>query len=259
MEKTPTKIVLILEYDGTNYIGFQAQANKLRRPTIQSELENAIFRLTGEELRVVAASRTDTGVHAKGQVVSFRTHSSLPPWKFLRGLNHYMPEDIAVKSAHRMDDSFNVRNDAVSREYSYFILNRKTRLALNRHFAYQVAESLDVPLMDVAAGMLIGEHDFASFTGSLGSRLKTVKIVSHSGIEHKNDTVIFNMTANSFLPHQIRNTVGALLQVGSGKMNIDSFYDMIKSKEPGSAGPKVPAYGLFLIRVNYSRPFGEEN
>jgi len=115
-----TKIVLIMEYDGTHYHGFQLQGDF---PTIQGETEAALWKLTGERLRVMAASRTDAGVHAKGQVVSFRTKSPLPLPAFVNGLNYYLPKDIAVKSAHRVDDSFNVRRDAISREYNYYILN----------------------------------------------------------------------------------------------------------------------------------------
>jgi tRNA pseudouridine38-40 synthase len=259
VENSLTKIVLIVEYDGTDYYGFQLQANRPDRPTIQSEMEKAICQLTREALRVLAASRTDTGVHAKEQVVSFRTHSSLTLQKFVSGLNHYLPDDIAVKSAYRLADSFNVRSDAISREYRYNILNRASRPAIKRRFAYHVPQPLDVAAMEQASQMLVGEHDFASFTGNIGPRLKTVRRVSHSEVKRKNDMVIFDMTANSFLPHQIRNTVGALIQVGLGNMKVGDFYAMMEMKEPASAGPRVPARGLFLMKVNYSRPFGEEN
>ncbi len=259
MEKVPTKIVLILEYDGTNYYGFQLQANRPDQPTIQSELEKAIYQLTGEALRVLAASRTDTGVHAREQVVSFRTNSALPVQTYFSGLNHYLPNDIAIRAAHRAADSFNVRSDAISREYRYYIINRAARPAIERRFAYHIPQPLDTVTMRKASRMLVGEHDFAAFTGTLGNRIKTIRYVSHSEVERKGDTVIFDITANSFLPHQIRNTVGALIQVGLGKMNVQDFYVMMEAKKPASAGPRVPAHGLFLMKINYSRPFGEEN
>ena len=259
METNPTKIVLILEYDGTNYYGFQLQANKPEQPTIQSELEKAIFYLTGEELRVLAASRTDTGVHAKGQVVSFRTHSSILPSTFVNGLNHYLPEDIAVRGAYKVTNTFNVRHDALNREYCYYIFNSNIRSPLKRHFAYQVERHLNAEVMNQASQALIGEHDFASFTINMSNRVNTVRKVSHSEVKRTNEMITFNMTSNSFLPHQIRNTIGSLIQVGSGKMNVDAFYDMIKTKKPGLAGPRAPAQGLFLIRINYTKPFGEEN
>lgn len=259
MESTPTKIALIVEYDGTNYYGFQLQAKHPDQPTIQSELEKAIFRLTQEESRVLAASRTDTGVHAKGQVVSFKSKSVLSTKNFVTGLNHFLPEDIAVREAYRVPDSFNVRTQAVGREYRYYILNRKTRSPLRNRFSYLVTQELDIPAMDEASRTLIGEHDLASFTGNLGNRTKTVRFVSCSSVEQSNEMVLFNMTASSFLPHQIRNTVGALIQVGIGKMTVSGFYDMINAKKPGLAGPRVPSRGLFLMRVIYSGSFGEKN
>ncbi len=259
MENGLTKIVLIMEYDGTDYYGFQLQANRPEQPTIQSELEKAIYRLTGEALRVLAASRTDTGVHAEAQVVSFRTHSILPPATFVSGLNHYLPVDIAIKAAYQVADSFNVRSNAISREYRYYILNRAVRTAINRRFAYHVPQPLDDMAMDRASRMLVGEHDFASFTGTIGSRIKTVRRVSRAAVERDGDMVVYEMTANSYLPHQIRNTVGALVQVGTGKMGIEDFHTMMEAKKPALAGPRAPAHGLFLMKVNYARPFGEEN
>jgi len=252
-----TKIVLIIEYDGTNYFGFQLQARRPDQPTIQLEIEKAINRLTGESLRVIAASRTDTGVHAKGQVISFRTKSDLPLRNYITGINHFLPEDIAVSGAYKVERTFNVRSNAVSREYSYYIINRPVRSAIKRRYAYLVPQSLNVNKMNEASRILLGDHDFASFTGNLGGRLKTTRRVSRSEVERKDEMIVFHMTANSFLPHQIRNTVGALVQVGLDKMNVSDFYVMMEAKKPGMAGPRVPANGLFLMRVNYSRPFGE--
>jgi len=254
MTKT-AKIVLTLEYDGTRYHGFQWQAGL---PSIQGELEKAIKRLTGERRRVIAASRTDAGVHAKGQVVSFRTESSLPTNTFISGLNYYLPRDIAVKSAYRVSDSFNVRRDAISREYSYYILNSPTRSPMREAFSYLVASPLDIEAINQAAQALIGEHDFASFASGNGARIKsTVRRVFKAQLERNGEMVIFNMAANSFLPHQVRNTVGCLIRVGLGKMSIDEFRSIIKRRKPGMAGPTVPACGLCLTRINYPSPLGE--
>lgn len=125
-------MVLIMEYDGTQYHGFQLQAGS---PTIQGEMEEAVWKLTGERARVISASRTDAGVHAKGQVASFRTESQLSPQTFVKGLNYYLPKDIAVKAAYKVKDSFNVMRDAISREYYYYILNSTTRSPLKRDFS----------------------------------------------------------------------------------------------------------------------------
>jgi len=245
-----------MEYDGARYHGFQLQANSV---TIQGETEKAIGKLTGERCRVIAASRTDAGVHAKGQTVSFRTGSHLPLRAFINGLNHYLPSDIAVKAAHKVEDSFDVRRNALSREYSYYILNSSTRSPIRQGFSHLVARRLDIEAMNQACQALIGEHDFASFVTCMEARIKsTVRNVSQAKVERDGELATFNMVANSFLPHQVRNTVGALIRVGLGKMSIDEFHGIIEARKLGLAGPTAPACGLCLMRVNYPRPFGEE-
>ena len=249
------KVVLIMEYDGTHYHGFQLQAGL---STIQGETEKALLKLTGGRTRVMAASRTDAGVHAKGQVVSFRTSSSLPPRTFINGLNYYLPRDIAVKAAYRVGDSFNVRRSALSREYSYYILNSLTRSPIRDGFSYLVASPLDIEAMNRVCQALIGEHDFASFATCIGAGLrKTVLRVYRAEVERDGEQVIFSIEAKSFLPHQVRNTVGALIRVGLGRVSVDEFHSMTEAKKPGLAGPTAPAHGLCLMRINYPRPFGE--
>ena len=245
-----------MEYNGTHYHGFQLQA---KLPTIQGELERALWKLTGERHRVMAASRTDTGVHARGQVVSFRTESPLPPQTFTDGLNYYLSRDIAVKAAYRVDNSFNVRRDALSREYNYYILNSPTRSPIWEGFSYLVPGHLNIETMNRACQALIDEHDFASFVTCMGKETKsTVRRVYSTQIERTGELAIFNIVANSFLTHQVRNTVGALIRVGSEKMTVDEFHCIIKAKKPGQAGPTAPACGLFLMRVNYPSPFEGE-
>ncbi len=253
---TTTKIVLILEYEGTRYYGFQLQASL---PTVQEEIERALWKLTGERTRVIAASRTDAGVHARGQVVSFRARSSHSLQTFINGLNYYLPRDIAVKAAHRVRDSFSVRHHAVSREYNYYILNSLMRSPLREGFSYLVSGHLDIEAMNLACQALIGEHDFASFTSGIGDGMKsTVRRVYRAEVRKDRELVTFNMVANSFLPHQIRNTVGSLIKIGLGKRSVDEFYGIMEAKKPGLAGPTVPASGLYLTQVNYPHPFEEE-
>ena len=255
MLTTTNKIALIIEYNGRNYHGSQLQAGL---PTIQGEMEKALRRLTGEESRVMTASRTDAGVHAKGQVVSFRTNSLLPAQTFIKGLNYYLPRDIAVKAAYRVEDSFNVRRSAVSREYNYYILNSLTRSPMREGFSYLVAGQLALEAMNRACQALIGEHDFASFTTGVGVDIKnTVRSVYKAEMEEKGELAIFNIVANSFLPHQVRNTVGTLIRLGLGKMTLDEFYSIIGAKRLGLAGPVAPAYGLCLMRVSYPYPLEE--
>lgn len=251
-----TRVVLILEYDGTRYHGFQWQANL---PTVQEEIEKALRKLTGEKTRVKAASRTDAGVHARGQVVSFGTVSSHPLGTFVSGLNYYLPGDIAVKVAYKVGDSFNARHQAVSREYDYYILNSPVRSPLRDGFSYRVAGQLDTELMNQACRVLTGEHDFASFISGIGAEVKsTVRRVYRAEMKKAGEMAVFNMVANSFLPHQVRNTVGALIRVGLSKMSVTEFVNVMEAEKPGQAGPAAPACGLFLTRVNYPRPFSEE-
>ena len=243
------KLRLVLEYQGTNYQGFQLQK---RAPTIQGELEKALYKLTQEKIRVTAASRTDSGVHARGQVVTFGTKSELGADTFINGLNYYLPADIAVREARWVSEDFNPRRDARSREYQYSILNRATRSPMVKDYSYLVRGDLDTGAMNEAGAKLIGEHDFASFASQLGAQIKsTVRTVHRAEIVREGDMVIFHMTAGSFLPHQVRNTVGTLIRVGQGKMTLEEFCSIMGLAKPGLAGPTVPASGLCLVRVNY--------
>ena len=248
-----TRMVLLVEYDGSSYCGSQLQ---LKMPTIQGELEKALARLTGEKIRVFTASRTDSGVHARGQVVSFRTSSTLSPQTFIDGLNHYLPPDIAVKAAHRVNDSFDVRRHALSREYSYYILNGATRSPLRQGFCHLVSARLDISAMNQASKALIGKHDFASFATRAGAEIKsTIRRVYQAEVKKDGELIVFKITANSFLPHQVRNTIGALIKVGLGKMTAKEFHSIIEEGMPGLAGATAPAHGLCLIKINYSSDF----
>lgn len=245
------KIALIIEYDGTEYCGFQFQP---LLPTVQGEIEEAVLALTGEKVRVKAASRTDSGVHAKGQVVVFSTSSSMSTESVVRGLNHYLPEDIAVRSAYCVADDFDVRRNAVSREYRYQILNRPTRSPLWRRWAHTVTGRLDVQAMGHACQSLVGEHDFAAFTWPEAGK-STVRRVLRAEVARKGDMVTFDVEASSFLPHQVRNTVGPLIRVGLGRMGAESFHELVASAEAGAAWPAAPACGLCLMEVKYPTPW----
>jgi len=242
------KISLIVEYEGTRYHGFQIQA---RVPTIQGELERALMIVTGEEIRTSYAGRTDQGVHAKGQVVAFRTDSPLPPETLARALNHYLPEDIAISGAFVVNDDFDPRRDALSREYCYYIWNRATPSPLLRRSAHFVPRPLEIATMNEACQAILGTHDFAPFASSLNGRKNTVRSVYRATVVREDDLVSCYMVANSFLPHQVRRTIGALVKVGLGKSNVAAFYDILRSKKPAIAGPTLPPHGLYLLKVNY--------
>jgi len=248
-----SKFVLLIEYDGTRYYGFQWQVGL---PTIQNELEEAIRRFCGQSSRVMAASRTDTGVHAKGQVVSFWAKSTIDTMSMVRALNYYLPEDIAVKAAYRATDDFNVRRDALSREYRYYISGGNTRSPFSRRFALFMHKMPDIQVMNEACQLIKGEHDFASFASSLEGNKNTVRNVYEAGVERKGDFIVFRIIANSFLPHQVRSTVGLLVRLGLGKRGIEYFRDIMEARSLGSAGPVSPACGLCLKKVNYPKPLG---
>jgi tRNA pseudouridine38-40 synthase len=251
---TGRRLVLILEYNGAGYHGSQYQANA---PTVQGEIEKALQRLTGDKIRVKMASRTDAGVHATGQVASFRTDSALPLHAYIDGLNHYLPADIAVKEAKRAEDNFDVRRRATRRTYKYYLLNSATRSPVRQGFACRVTGELDISAMQQACRALVGRHDFASFVSSAETARtkRTVRDVFKAEITQDGDMIVLEMVANSFLPHQIRNTVGSLIRVGQGRMTADEFGAMLAAKTPGLAGPTAPADGLCLVRVDYPGPF----
>jgi tRNA pseudouridine38-40 synthase len=252
---TGSRIVLIVEYDGTDYHGSQYQANA---PTIQGEIEKALFKLTEKKTRIKAASRTDAGVHARGQVVSFDTDKALPLSTYIDGLNHFLPDAVAVKEAFAADESFDVRRDAVSREYRYSIFKSPTRSPLQRRFACRMDGDLDITAMNKACQALIGQHDLSSFVSSAetAKKKRTVRNIFQASVTQEDAMVQMDIVADSFLPHQVRNMMGSLIKVGQGRMTVDEFYTMIESRTPGMAGPTAPAEGLCLVRVNYPGPPG---
>ena len=198
------KIVLVVEYEGARYHGSQLQSSV---PTVQGEIERALSRLTGEKIRIACASRTDAGVHARGQVVGFDTESSLPVDTFVPALNHYLPQDIVVRKAFAVSDDFDVRRSACSREYCYRLQNSPTPSPLLRRSACFVPKLLHVAAMNEACKALIGTHDFAPFASSLNGRKNTVRTVYRAEVTREDELVNFHMVANSFLPHQVRNTI----------------------------------------------------
>lgn len=243
-----SNFALILEYDGERYYGFQWQD---RQRTIQACIEEAIFRVTGEKLRILAASRTDTGVHARFQVVNFRSKTNLSVKTLVKALNFYLPADIAVKSVEKVDPDFNVQKDALSREYEYRILNSPVRFPLLAKYAHHVPYKLDILKMNRACSLLIGEHDFKSFAASSARVKNTIRNVYQAEFTKQGPIIVFFIKANSFLTHQVRNTVGVMLRIGSGKMDIEELKQIMAKKQYGAAGPSVTPRGLCLTRVNY--------
>ena len=243
------KLALILEYDGTGYGGFQLQRNAR---TIQGEVEAALDRLLGSPVRIKGASRTDAGVHANGQVVAFPTGSALTPNTFTKALNYHLPSSIVVLSTHEVPVSFDPRRGALSRVYRYIILNRKEPSPLEMGRAYYFNRELDIVAMAEESHALVGNHDLAAFTSpALAGKKSTIRTVYRAEVVRVEDKVFFDIEAESFLPQQIRRTVGALLQVGLGKLGANDIHRMLEDRTPGAAGPVVPPWGLYLTKVKY--------
>lgn len=240
------RIAVLLEYDGSRYGGSQRQKNA---PSIQAELESALEKLTEQPTPAAFAGRTDAGVHARGQVAAFTTASMHDTGVFVRGLNAWLPQDIAVRRAVEVDEAFDPRRHATGRTYRYLIYNERERSPLWRERAWHVAEPLDVEAMQRAAALLIGEHDFAAFTGREGR--PTVRCMRRAQIEREPPLVTAELEANAFLRHQVRRTMGALVQVGTGKLAVDAFGELVARAEPGSVTETAPPQGLYLVRVTY--------
>lgn len=247
--ETRRRIALLLEYDGTAYRGSQYQENG---PSIQAELEAAINNLTAERVRAAFAGRTDAGVHALGQVAAFDTASRLAPAEFVRGLNHFLPEDIAVVDAAGVPEAFNPRRDARSRLYRYRIINRPERSPLERNRAWHVPKPLDVAAMAQAARLLEGTHDFAAFAGPYEG--STVRTLRRCDVTASGQHVVIEAEAQAFLPHQVRRLAGPLVDVGLGRAGAAAVRRWLEEAKPSSAGPAAPAHGLYLVRVEYDGP-----
>lgn len=243
------RIALLLEYDGARYGGSQIQKNA---PTVQKELEEALNKLTGERHRVAFAGRTDAGVHACGQVASFLTPARHDTAVFLRGLNHWLPEDIAVKRALEVPLEFDPRRQARRRLYRYLVYNGTVPSPLLRGRAWHVAEALDLASMARAAACLVGKRDFASFAAKPPRpQAGTVRTIYRAEVRRKGGLLVFDVEADAFLPHQVRRTVGALVETGLGRQTPQQFEELLRRPETGAAGPAAPPYGLYLVRVTY--------
>ncbi len=242
------RLALIIEYEGTRYHGFQAQANA---PSIQGELEKAIEKLTGEKARVKGAGRTDAGVHALGQVVAFDTQTNYTIDTFVNALKFYLPDDIAVREAYGVRDSFDPRREALCREYQYTILNSPTPSPLLRRFACHIKEPLDTKVMQEASRHLEGEHDFSAFSSLLPAEKSPRRRVYKAQVRREGNKVLCDIAGNAFLPHQVRRMAGALVKIGLGKMDVKEFQDMLHWGKKVTGPLALPANGLCLIGVYY--------
>ncbi len=240
---------LLLEYDGSRYHGWQRQKGDL---SIQQVIEEALQRLTGEQVALIGSGRTDAGVHALGQVASFRTTSAIPLKAFHEGLNSMLPYDIAVLEAREAPPEFHARKSALSKTYEYRILNRPSRSPLHHHYGWWLAHRLDPEGMIAAAAALPGEHDFSAFRASgSGNRNPVRRIFTARWQTHPGGWLRFTITGNGFLRGMVRSLVGTMVEVGKGKAEPALLAELLKSGERRLAGPTAPAQGLYLVAVVY--------
>jgi tRNA pseudouridine38-40 synthase len=242
-------VKLVLEYDGTRYVGWQVQPNG---PSVQAELERALSTLHHEPVRVTGAGRTDSGVHALGQVASFAVERPLPLTAYVLGINALLPDDVAVRHAEVREGPFDARRDARGKRYRYRVENAPTRAPLTRLRAWQVFRPLDVAAMRAASAPLLGRHDFGAFQAAdceaqhAVRELRRLDVLGESG-----GRIEVVAEATAFLKHMVRNVVGTLVEVGLGARDSASMPGLLASRDRKRAGRTAPPQGLVLERVFY--------
>ena len=241
-------IKLTLEYEGTAYAGWQRQPN---RPTIQEQVELALFQITQENIPVVAAGRTDAGVHALGQVASFHSEKLLAPSKWAHALNRYLPKDIAVLKSEEVETSFHARYSAIGKRYEYHIRLHACRSALERNRAWHLRSALDLGLMQQTIPYLLGTHDYSSFEGPRSDTKTRICSISHMAIHQQESLLIMQIEADRFLKQMVRAIVGTLVEVGRKRRHPHELPSIIQARDRRTAGETAPPQGLYLVEVLY--------
>ena len=242
------RIRLTVAYDGTNYCGWQIQPNGI---TIEEVLNKAICKLTGEEIQVTGASRTDSGVHARGNIAVFDTESRIPAERFSYALNQRLPKDIVVVKSDEVDLNWHPRYQDTLKTYEYHIINTKVPIPTERLYNYFVSFDLDVGQMRRGAAYLEGEHDYKSFCGNPKMKKSTIRIVDKIEVRRSKGYIYFTFHGTGFLQNMVRILVGTLLEVGKGKIPPEQVKEILEAKDRQQAGPTAPAEGLCLIKVDY--------
>ena len=246
-------IKLTIEYDGTNYCGWQVQPNGV---TVQEVMETALARMLGGPARLTSSGRTDAGVHARGMVACFTTEKGLPLQAFREGLNTLLPPDIAVRAAEEAPLSFNPRADALGKHYRYTILLDRLRAPLSRTFAWRLGGGLDLAAMRAACGAFVGEHDFAAFRASNCAAKTTVRTIRSFDVVEDGPLVRLDVRGSGFLKHMVRIMTGTLVEVGQGKRPPEDVGRLLAEGDRRVAGMTAPPHGLCLIKVFYGKEWG---
>ena len=242
------RIRIFVAYDGTNYCGWQIQPNGI---TIEEKLNKALNRLTGEDIRVIGASRTDSGVHALGNVAVFDTESPIPPERFSYALNQRLPEDIRVMKSEQVEETFHPRYAVSEKTYEYRISNVPIQLPTERLYSYFVYLPLDIEKMHKAAQLFIGEHDFAGFCSAKSQVQTTVRTIYRCEVEKMGHQICIRVTGSGFLYNMVRIIAGTLVEVGLGRRKISTVEEAISKADRALAGPTAPPEGLTLIKIDY--------
>ncbi len=241
-------IKLTIQYDGSDYYGWQIQPGKR---TIQGELERALSDLTGTFIKVNGASRTDAGVSALGQVANFSLDSPIPTENLIKALNHRLPRDIVVTEAVEADQTFDASSSAKSKLYRYTIFTAKKRNVLKTRNCWHRPAALDIAAMDAAAKMLIGKKDFKSFASAADQRENSIRTVMQCQVTQEDNWVYIDIEADRFLYNMVRNIVGTLVEIGRGKWKPKKINQILEAKTRTAAGPIAPAAGLCLMWIKY--------
>lgn len=244
----PRNIRLTLQYDGTDYHGWQFQPNAV---TVQEVIELTLLRVIGYPVRLAGAGRTDAGVHAWGQVANFHTENPLPPEKLKKALNALLPPAIRVLASVEAAPDFNSRKMARSKTYRYFIFRRPEPSPWIFRYSWHLTSNLDAEAMTGAAQNLVGKHDFSAFQASDCSARTSIRSVYSFRIWVKENLMAFEVAAEGFLKHMVRNMVGTLIEVGKGRLRPEEVQRILESGDRREAGPNIPARGLFLWKVDY--------
>ena len=247
------KILLSIQYDGKNYHGWQEQKNP---NTIQGKIQEAIFKLSQEKVKLFVAGRTDSGVHATGQFAHFESSLKRNEDKWILGLNSLLPEDIRINYVKYIEGDFHARFSALSRTYRYIIYNNRIKPCINRNrVGWYYLNILDERKMQDAAKKLIGEKDFSCFRSVNCQSNSPIRKINDIIITRENDYIYVDINANSFLYNMVRNLVGSLVLIGSGEKDINWMDDLIVSKDREKAGKQFPASGLFLVNIEYDSKY----
>lgn len=248
------RIALGIEYNGSQFNGYQLQSAGTR--TVQGELEKALSTVANEPIRLTCAGRTDTGVHATGQVVHFDTPVARELKAWMLGGNTNLPRDISIHWVRQVSDDFSARFSAISRSYRYILYNRKVRSAVFQHNVSWSFELLDADGMNTAAQSLIGEHDFSAFRSSQCQAKHAIREMQAITVKREGDYVILDIKANAFLHHMVRNIMGTLMVIGRGEQPVEWMQQVLQGQDRKKAGVTAPAAGLYLINVEYPAEYG---